>query len=781
MASSRTRNVVSRLPVFLLVFSLCLPLAARAETIDWSTPGTPSQTAPWFGGSVSLFPTSGASGNTVNVTANVNGSGSSGGIFGGISYDAAGSTAAADNIVNITGSTVSAAFNVYGGNSYVDGDGTATATGNSVNVTGSDVSNTITGGWAYVNQDGTATASGNSVDIADSTIRGSEISGGGGIIARLGTAVANGNTVRIINSTASGAIVYGGIGTANTGDVAADGNTVSVSGSTVNEIHGGNSKVGGGNGTAKADNNTVTIIDSSVTGNVYGGHITPAVYTDNTARNNTVTLQGTTAIGGHLAGGDVVGMAPSDIFTGNTLNVKSPQAGGITVGGNLKNFQFLNFYVPGTMVDGGVMLDVTGTADLTDGAGRSSTVNVGIEAGSTPLQVGHTLTLINAGALTGTPANTTTNGQGMQGLSLLYGFALSTTATELLATVTSTGVNPQTKALSEGRAGGMAFVTQGADLAAGQGMGSALAATSGQGGQGGSDGAGGSGSQGAGQGGTGGVAGFGAISGGSMRYNTGSHVNVDGFSLMTGLGWRAPLPQNSLLLGAFFEAGWGSYDSHNSFSSAASVKGDGDTSYYGGGILARYGLTDGQLAGLYTEASLRAGHVSTDFSSSDLRDVNGQNANYDSGAAYYGAHAGLGYIWRLNNAASLDFSTKYLWTHQNSDSVTVAGDPIRFKAGDSQRWRNGARFNYALSMESGAQFTPYIGAAWEYEFDGEAKATTYGRNIDSPSLKGGTGMGELGISFKPAAASAFSMDAGIQGYTGVREGVTGSVQLKWEF
>ena len=37
--------------------------------------------------------------------------------------------------------------------------------------------------------------------------------------------------------------------------------------------------------------------------------------------------------------------------------------------------------------------------------------------------------------------------------------------------------------------------------------------------------------------------------------------------------------------------------------------------------------------------------------------------------------------------------------------------------------------------------TPYIGAAYEHEFDGKARATAYGYDIRTPSLTGGTGMG----------------------------------------
>jgi len=76
---------------------------------------------------------------------------------------------------------------------------------------------------------------------------------------------------------------------------------------------------------------------------------------------------------------------------------------------------------------------------------------------------------------------------------------------------------------------------------------------------------------------------------------------------------------------------------------------------------------------------------------------------------------------------------------------------------------------------------PYIGAAWEYEMDGRAKATTYGYNIDTPTMFGSTGVGELGLTLKPSKTLPLSFDLGVQGYVGKRDGVTGSLQAKWEF
>jgi hypothetical protein len=44
-----------------------------------------------------------------------------------------------------------------------------------------------------------------------------------------------------------------------------------------------------------------------------------------------------------------------------------------------------------------------------------------------------------------------------------------------------------------------------------------------------------------------------------------------------------------------------------------------------------------------------------------------------------------------------------------------------------------------------------------------------------------TGMGELGLSLKPSKTLPLSFDLGVQGYVGKREGVTGSLQVKFEF
>jgi outer membrane autotransporter protein len=247
---------------------------------------------------------------------------------------------------------------------------------------------------------------------------------------------------------------------------------------------------------------------------------------------------------------------------------------------------------------------------------------------------------------------------------------------------------------------------------------------------------------------------------------------------LAGLSWGADVQPGHLTLGAFFEYGNGSYDTYNSFSNAASVHGDGNMYHLGGGILGRMDFNDTGPGHIYAEMSGRAGGAHNEYKSADLRDLSERKAEYDSSSTYYGVHFGAGYVWNITEAASLDVYGKYFWTRQGGDSVRLTtGDPVKFKAVDSSRARVGGRFALTLNEH----VTPYLGAAYEHEFDGEAKVTTRGLSIKAPSLRGDTGIGEVGFTLTPSASLPLSFDLGAQGYAGQREGVTGSLQIRLEF
>ncbi|GHU03088.1 hypothetical protein FACS1894158_00660 [Betaproteobacteria bacterium] len=554
--------------------------------------------------------------------------------------------------------------------------------------------------------------------------------------------------------TLTGTNDYGGGTTVTTGtlQIGNGGDTGSVTGNILNNAslvfnrsddltHAGNIT---GTGTlAKEGAGTLTL---SGTNNSYSG--------DTTVNTGILSLTGSLLNSNikveSVATFDLSGSAGKDVslLSGGTLNWRQ----GGAIGGNLNAVgAILNFYVPDGTAKDTKLLTVTGTADI-----DQSTVYIGLEGTSTPLTAGDKLVLIEAGTLNNAPANTVaTKATGMTGISLIHDFDLTTNPTQLIATLQGSRVTPGTKALSEGFLSGMTLVNQSTDLAAEQGMNALRQEIRRSEGQR--------------------PIAFGVLSKGSSRYKTGSHIDVDSLTL-TGL--AAEVKQNSgdLTLGGFIVYGEGDYDTTNSFANAASVKGSGETDYAGAGVLARLDFNGSPSGHAYIDGALQAGSVKTKFHSKDLV-AQGTGARYSTRSNYYGLHLGSGYVWNLGEQSELEASVKYLYAQREGDKLKLnTGDPIRFKTIESHRLRIGARYSWTADTVK-----PYIGLAWEHEFDGKAKATAYGSAIDTPKLKGDTGIIELGLTMKPSATKPLTVNFGVQGYVGRREGISGSLKAEYRF
>ena len=676
-------------------------------------------------------------------------------VFGAV-YGVSGSgivdAAVSDNQVFINNGTIRG--DIFGGFAH-NMLGATLARGNRIIVNGGELEKFSFGGFAQTS-DRPATASNNLIIVNGGRLV--QAASGGFAQSDNASASADNNSVTVHGGTSG--MIYGGFAQSSSGPVTANGNSVTILGGTVDgDVVGGVVAPQSAGMSADASDNRVTIGGNAEVrfSEIYGGRcVTSPSNGTIRATHNYVTLTGTPKLNiTALYGGDITSSGVSapnwDAFTGNTLNVWNYHGSAVR---SVQNFESFNFVFPATQSS--PVLTVTGEARLNaaDGTGRGSTITASTIGGTAPLPTGTSITLLQAGTLA-TPYFSQTQAAGRHGALLGYLWNLNTAGNALTATVGKVHVNPQAKVLAEGYLTGTALLNQSADLIAGQGMREACDAAKP------------------------GFGTFAALSGGWSRYNSGSHVDISGFSLLTGLSFGTAFSPGRLTLGAFFEYGNGSYDTYNSFGNAADVNGDGNIHHIGGGVLGRMDFVNTGPGHIYMETSLRAGHIHNEYGSSDLRDFfTGRSANYDAGSAYYGLHFGTGYLWNINKQASLDTYAKYFWTRQDGDTVTLStGDRVAFRAVDSHRLRMGSRFSYAVNE----CVSPYIGAAWDYGFDGRVKATTYGYDISKPDLRGGTGIGEFGLTLTPSRGLPLSFDLGGQGYAGTRRGLTGSLRIKLEF
>ena len=259
---------------------------------------------------------------------------------------------------------------------------------------------------------------------------------------------------------------------------------------------------------------------------------------------------------------------------------------------------------------------------------------------------------------------------------------------------------------------------------------------------------------------------FAALYGNASEYATGSHVKVNGFSGIVGVG---KTNTNGLTIGAFFENGEGNYRTYNVVDGDF-MRGDGEANYNGGGLLVRKDNADG----VYAEASLRAGNLQNELRNA-VRGSEGL-AGYDVDTLYYGAHVGIGkVIPRGNEGDSIDVYGKFIYTHHDNEDFTIDGDDFHFDSVNSERLRLGFRINEVQNDK----LDMYYGVAWEYEFNGDANNTVVGYELATPSLEGSTVIGELGAHYK--ANEKWSFDLNARSYAGQRDGFSGSLQANYSF
>ena len=569
---------------------------------------------------------------------------------------------------------------------------------------------------------------------------------------------ATGNTVTISGNSTFGngnTSIYGG----QSAYGAANDNTVEISGGTINGY------IYGGMGSTEASGNTVTILGDAIinaldSAYIYGGTGAPI------AKNNTINILTQISVKGLYGGID------SGAGDGNTLNVN---ATGVTVGDDgINGFQNMNFFLPDGAA-GKTMLTVNAKDTYGDGVATDLTgvtIGAAVQAGAN-FNKGDTVNLItNPSGLT-TDGTTTLKQITDETVTIQTKPTAKTLTTDqsyklevsqkdantIIATITDKEEKQngeRAKSLVETRAATTTFVNAGADMLASQGFAQAANAVALDAAENAKNGTPGVQS-------VGGFTPFAAVGGSSLRAESGSYVDTKGFGLNVGFVRELPNAQGKLLFGPVVEYGGGRYDSHLD----DGTRGEGKAHYVGVGVMARQVNNDG----FYYEGSLRGGRVTSDYKG-DLDSIG--RVDYDSSSNYFAAHLGVGKAFALGNGNTLDGYCKYFYSHQAGDDTTVhiagmADERGHFDAVDSHRIRIGARLTHKVNERN----SYYGGIAYQYEFNGDARATFNGNGVPSPSLKGSSGMLELGWQVKPGGP--VTLDLGLTGWAGKQRG--GSVQL----
>lgn len=682
------------------------------------------------------------SGYTLNVI-----DGEGGGYVYGVVVDAGNAT---DNQVNITGGTFNVGgqfdMKVYGALVTYAGHANqnqVTIGSPQDNVIGSEsVFTTIYGGYTKGGE-----ANENKVFIYGGKYTGL-IAGG------YSPTKSNANTVTLAGGTFSVGTVYGGLGNARS----ASNNQVTIGSLTDNKITTEDTfqnVYGGKTHSDDAAGNSVTIYGGTFTGTIAGGSIDK---TRVKANNNTVTIAGgdvskAMIFGGKLDNDGVYGGKDNP----NTLNFGTSTKGYTGAVKSIAGFDVIHFNSVDWQKDSTVISANSLALNPNDGGTTITVGSINIVQGGM-LNQDDSMTLISSdkvisGKLDASNSSVTANvNEGIartysntdfvietsddnSKINLRFGDNIGGDNIQLRPTR-----NDQVLVLGESRAAAMAFTNQGAELV--ELSMDALHRREAE-----ED-----------------MQVFASAYGNASEYETGSHVKVNGYSSIVGIGKKN---DSGLSYGAFFENGTGNYSTHN-VTDGEYMRGDGEATYNGGGIFVRKDNPNG----VYVEGAFRAGNLSNKL---ERAVRNGDHlTGYDINTLYYGAQLGVGKIIPVGKN-SLDVYGKFLYTHHDSERFDIEGTDMYFDSVTSQRLRLGARMNH----EQNAKLNLYYGAAWEYEFDGDAQDKVDEFDLDTPSLEGSTVIGELGLNYR--ANDKWTVDLNFRGYGGQRDGYSGSVHVNCAF
>ena len=260
---------------------------------------------------------------------------------------------------------------------------------------------------------------------------------------------------------------------------------------------------------------------------------------------------------------------------------------------------------------------------------------------------------------------------------------------------------------------------------------------------------------------------FGAIYGGTGKYHTGSRLDLDSATLITGI--SAMTEKQTMAISAFVEAGWGDSEGHVNQAHAKA-----DHNVYSLGAAMRF-FTDSPW---YFDASARLGVARFDYTGNFAT----ESVEFDHSGIYVALHGAVGYAYPITEDTTLDSYLRYSFTYLEGGSEKLhnrSEDSFKMDSISASAFRIGTRVKGYIGENQWLNYR--VGAAYEKVVDGDANTKISGMSIDAPSLNGDTGIFEIGLAKRPTVQSPWGVDVTFKGYAGDRDGVYGSATVNYVF
>ena len=233
-------------------------------------------------------------------------------------------------------------------------------------------------------------------------------------------------------------------------------------------------------------------------------------------------------------------------------------------------------------------------------------------------------------------------------------------------------------------------------------------------------------------------------------------------------------------IGAFVEMGHGTYDTKTTVTvPVGETKGDGKHNYVGFGVYGNYATP---IDWLHVTGYVKGGWLRNEFSAP----IAGVSVDFDRTSNYWGAHLGMyGEVQaaeKIKNRTFLNYfyDGRESESYEASGSSAVAGARFHFDALNVHRVQAGSLFEYQHS----SALRPYAAVTYEYAFKADAEGSARDHigtlAMNGTDLEGSTGILSLGWTFMNRAKT-FEFDGGVNGYVGVRKGVSAQLQAAWKF